>query len=173
LQIVQDMVGANEREDFADPGQEEDIVFGLGQLGADGGDQVLLDAQYVLQQLQKLVLFHLGLDGQDVVPEGRRRAAALPGLEQGDAEVVKIDVQDPDAAPLQAVEPQAGQLVDELPDQALHPDGFGGPELADVKRQIVVEPLHPQKALAADDLDQMLETGGQGLLAGVVFAVLA
>ena len=62
--------------------------------------------------------------------------------------------------------------MDELADQALHLDGFGGPELADIEGQIVVEPLHLQKTLAADDVDQMPEAGGQGLLAEVTVAVL-
>jgi hypothetical protein len=121
---------------------------------ANGGDQVVLDAQNVLQQFKQVVLFHVRLDRQDFVPEPAAIAAALSGLQQFDAEVVQIDLQHLDAAPTETGNLRlASVLMSWRCIRCISKASFG-PEFADVERQIVVQPAHLQEALAADHLDK-------------------
>ena len=92
LQVVQDVVRSDIGEDFADAAQKQHVVVAAAQTLGDGGDQVVLNAQYVLQQLQQVVFVHFGFHAQDVVPQTGAIAAAFAGLQQRYAQVVEIDL---------------------------------------------------------------------------------
>src|SRR5690606_3072157 len=87
----------------------------VGEHLTDSRDQILLDAQDVLQSFQQLFFFYFSLNGKQVIPEVALLTAALPPLEQLHGQVIQVDFQNLDTSSLKTGNTHARQPSYQLP----------------------------------------------------------